>query len=220
MRFFAASVPERYSYRFNWMGRPVVQYPQDLIALQEVIWATRPDLIVETGIAHGGSLVFYASMLHLLDGPGQVLGIDVEIRSSNRQAIDDHPMRSRITMIEGSSIDDRVVEEVTRRARSAGRVMVVLDSNHTHDHVLRELHCYAPLVTRGNYLIVLDTAIEQLPDDAFPDRPWSRGNNPMTAVRAFLKQDDRFEIDRTIHEKIVVTVAPDGYLRRIADGDG
>ncbi len=210
--FFRASVTSKYSYRFSWLGRPVIQYPQDLLAMQEIIWRTQPDLIVETGIAHGGSLIFHASILELLGGQRLAVGIDSDIRHHNRLAIDNHPLRRRIHMIEGSSTDETTVAQVREFARNASRVMVVLDSNHTHEHVLTELRTYSALVTEGNYLIVLDTAIEQLPDETYPDRPWSRGDNPMTAVHEFLKESTRFEIDASIQRRIVITVAPDGYL--------
>jgi cephalosporin hydroxylase len=202
----------RYSYNFTWLGRPVIQWPQDLIALQEVIWAVRPQLIVETGIAHGGSLVFSASMLELL-GEGKVVGVDVDIRAHNRAAILEHPMARRIEMIEGSSVDEDVVAQVRAHAQGLHRVMVVLDSNHTHDHVLAELECYSPLVTQGSYLVVMDTVVEDMPSDAFPDRPWDRGDNPMTAVREFLAGTSRFEVDQEISDKLLLSVAPSGYLR-------
>jgi cephalosporin hydroxylase len=203
-----------YSYHFTWMGRPVIQYPQDLLAMQELIWRVRPDLVIETGVAHGGSLVFYASMLELI-GRGRVVGIDIDIRAHNRQAIEAHPMFGRITMLQGSSVDACVVEQVHAIAQTAECVIVVLDSLHTHDHVARELELYAPLVTKGSYLVVFDTVIEDMPADAFPDRPWSRGNNPKTAVREFMKSNDAFVCDQDVEHKLLVTVAPGGYLRRI-----
>ena len=205
----------RYSYNFTWLGRPVIQFPQDLMALQEVIWRTRPQVIVETGIAHGGSLVFTASMLEIL-GEGKVVGIDIDIRAHNRAAIEEHPMARRIEMIEGSSVDAAIVEQVRHAVGDAERVLVILDSNHTHEHVLAELQLYAPLVTDGSYLIVMDTVVEDMPVDAFPDRPWGTGDNPMTAMREFLAGTDRFEVDQEISDKLVLTVAPSGYLRCIA----
>jgi len=212
-RWFLASVRRRYSYNFSWMGRPVIQYPQDLLAMQEILWRVRPDLVVETGIAHGGSLVFYASMLELI-GHGEVLGIDIEIRPHNREAIEAHPMARRITMIEGSSIAPEVVARV--HAACAGkRVLVVLDSNHTHEHVLAELRAYAPLVSPDSYCVVFDTVIEHLPPGHFGDRPWDVGDNPLTAVRAYLAEDQRFEVDREIEDRVLFTVAPNGYLRRV-----
>lgn len=212
--WFAQSIAHKYSYNFTWMGRPVIQYPQDIVAMQEIIWNTRPELIIETGIAHGGSLILYASLLELV-GEGRVLGIDIDIRSHNRRAIEEHPMFRRIDMIQGSSIDPDVVAEVHARAQSARRVMVVLDSNHTHDHVEAELAAYANLVSPGSYLVVFDTVVEDLPAELSGDRPWRPGNNPKTAVHQFLAQDRRFAIDRRIQDKLQLTVAPDGYLRRI-----
>ena len=213
LAWLAASAARRYSYNFRWMGRPIIQYPQDMIAMQEILWDVRPDLIIETGIAHGGSLVYYASLCQLM-GHGEVLGIDIDIRPHNRAAIESHPMAGRIRMLEGSSIDAGMVERVREAARGK-RVLVVLDSNHTHAHVLAELDAYAPLVSVGSYCVVFDTVVEDMPSDAFPDRPWGVGDNPKTAVHAFLARDDRFEIDRDIEAKIQVTVAPDGYLKRV-----
>ena len=208
----------KYSYHFEWLGRPIIQYPQDIIAMQEIIWEVKPDLIIETGIAHGGSLIFHASMLELnaiCDGPedAQVLGIDIEIRPHNRKAIETHPMFRRISMIEGSSTDKETAGQVYDFAKGKKNILVCLDSMHTHDHVLKELELYSPLVTKGSYLVVFDTIIEDMPAGSFPDRPWDKGNNPKTAVWEFLKNNDRFEVDRTIENKLLITVAPDGYLR-------
>lgn len=212
----------KYSYHFEWLGRPIIQYPQDLIAMQEIIWSVQPDLIIETGIAHGGSLIFSASMLELNAGCGgpqdaEVLGLDIDIRPHNREAIERHPMSKRITMIEGSSIDDTVATKVHDFARDKKRVLVILDSNHTHAHVRRELDLYSSLVKAGSYLIVFDTVIEDMPEDAFPDRPWGQGDNPKTAVWDFLESNDRFEINREIQDKLLLTVAPDGYLKCLKD---
>ncbi|MBC5805061.1 MAG: cephalosporin hydroxylase [Candidatus Eremiobacter antarcticus] len=212
--FFLKSCEQKYSYNFTWLGRPVIQYPQDLIALQEIIWRIRPDLIVETGVAHGGSLVFYASMLELL-GAGRVLGIDIDIRPHNREAIEAHPLARRIDLLEGSSVDSSLGRTVFERASAYKRIMVVLDSYHTHDHVLRELELYAPLVKTGSYLVVFDTVIEVMPASAFPDRPWGPGNNPHTAVQAFLQHNDRFQIDAELDRKLLISAAPGGYLRCI-----
>lgn len=212
-QWLVRSAKHKYSYQFRWMGRPIIQLPQDIVALQEIIWETKPDLIIEAGIAHGGSLIFYASMLELLGGNRSVIGVDVEIRPHNRVEIEKHPMSKRITMIEGSSVDSKIVDQVRNLARGKKSIMVALDSNHTHDHVLEELRLYSPLVTKGNYLVVLDTLVEDLPDDAFPNRPWGKGNNPKTAVREFLKTTDRFVMDHTIEKKLLLTVAPDGYLK-------
>jgi cephalosporin hydroxylase len=215
--WFLRSCRHKYSYNFRWLGRPIIQFPQDILAMQEIIWQVKPDLIIETGIAHGGSLVFHASMLELLGGDGRVLGIDVDIRPHNRREIEAHPLAARIVMIEGSSIDKEVAEEARRLAEGRRRVLVVLDSHHTHDHVLRELELYSPLVKKGSYLVVFDTVIEDMPDDFFPDRPWRKGNNPRTAAREFLERNRRFEVDREIEDKLLITVAPEGYLKCVAD---
>lgn len=211
--FSAVSIRDQYSYNFSWMGRPIIQYPQDMIAMQELIWQLKPDLIIETGIAHGGSLIYYASLLELI-GKGEVLGIDIDIREHNRQEIEAHPMFKRIEMIQGSAIDESLVAEVAKRAEGKQTVMVCLDSNHTHDHVLRELELYSPFVTLGSYLVAFDTIVEDMPKGVF-DRPWDVGNNPKTAVWEFLKANDNFEIDRQIDNKLLISVAPEGYLKRV-----
>lgn len=222
--------PHKWSYNFRWMGRPAIQFPNDAWAMQELIWEIRPDLIIETGIAHGGSLIFSASMLAQLDlceaierdekfdakrSERKVIGIDIDIRSHNRDAIEKHPMSSRIHMIQGSSTDEKVIAEVRDFARKYKRVLVCLDSNHTHDHVLAELNAYAPLVSVGSYCVVFDTIIEDMPDSMFPDRPWGKGNNPKTAVWQYLNEHDQFVIDADIPAKLQITVAPDGFLKRM-----
>jgi len=204
----------QYSYNFSWMGRPIIQYPQDMIAMQEIIWNVKPDLIIETGIAHGGSLIFYASLLELI-GKGEVLGIDIDIREHNRREIEGHPMIKRIRMLQGSSIDEALVDEVKRYAERKQTVMVCLDSNHTHSHVLDELKFYSPFVTVGSYMVVFDTIVEDLPDDYLPGRAWSRGDNPKTVVYEFLKSHPEFVIDTDIDNKLLVSVARQGYLKRI-----
>lgn len=228
--FLRASIEAQYSYNFSWMGRPIIQYPQDMAAMQELIWRIRPDLIIETGIAHGGSLVFSAAMLAQLDlcdaiEAGQmldprvsrrkVLGIDIDIRAHNRAAIEAHPMASRIQMIQGSSIAPEIVAQVKAVAEKFERVLVCLDSNHTHDHVLAELEAYAPLASVGSYCVVFDTVVEDLPAVMFPDRPWGPGNNPKTAAWKYLETHPEFEIDKSIQNKLLVSVAPDGYLKRM-----
>jgi cephalosporin hydroxylase len=210
-----------YSYNFSWLGRPFIQYPQDILAMQELIWSIQPDLVIETGIAHGGSLIFSASMLELNAACGapkgaEVLGIDIDIRAHNRAAIDAHPMSRRIAMIQGSSIAPDIIEQVQARAEGKSRVLVFLDSNHTHEHVLAELRAYAPLTSTGSYCVVFDTIIEDMPADMFPDRPWGPGNNPKTAVREYLKTHPEFEIDQQMDHKLLISVAPDGYLKRVA----
>ncbi|OWW21301.1 cephalosporin hydroxylase family protein [Noviherbaspirillum denitrificans] len=240
--FLNETIRAGYSYNFEWLSRPIIQYPQDMVAMQELIWRVRPDLIVETGIAHGGSLILSASMLAMLDycdaveagsildprNPRRrVLGLDIDIRAHNRAAIEAHPMAHRIDMIQGSSVAPEVIGKVREIARGYQRIMVCLDSNHTHEHVLAELEAYAPLVSKGSYCCVFDTVIEDLPEDSYPDRPWGVGDNPKTAVREYLRrltEEGRvaadgasldLEIDKTIENKLLLTVAPDGYLRRL-----
>jgi len=209
----------KYSYHFEWLGRPIIQYPQDIVAMQELLWTVQPDLVVETGIAHGGSLIFSASMLELnasCGGPAdaRVVGIDIDIRAHNRAAIEAHPMSRRITMLQGSSIEPSIVSRIAAEATKHERVLVCLDSMHTHDHVLAELRAYAPLVSRGSYCVVFDTLIEDMPDDMYPDRPWKPGNSPKSAVEEFLKSNADFEVDTSIDNKILISVANGGYLRR------
>ena len=235
-------LPHQYTHNFSWMGRPLIQFPQDIMAVQEIIWEVRPDLIIETGIAHGGSLVMSASFLSMLDyqdalekgellDPGKpkrkVLGVDIDIREHNRREIESHPMSPRIDMIQGSSIDRDIIARVHDVASKFDRVMVMLDSNHTHDHVLAELVAYASLTTKGSYCLVFDTAIEDVPSHFFNDRPWGVGNNPKTAVWEYLDlcaaeqirdldgNTLKFEIDKAIEYKILITAAPDGYLQRL-----
>ncbi len=222
--------PHKYAYNFRWMGRPAIQVPQDQTALQELIWEVKPDLIIETGIAHGGSLIFSASMLALLDiseaikegtsfdpsaSKRKVIGLDIDIREHNKNAIEAHPMASRIHMIEGSSIDPEIVKEVHRLAKDYKTILVCLDSNHTHEHVLEELNAYATLTTVGSYCVVFDTLIEDMPEEMFTDRPWGPGDNPKTAVREYLKTHPEFVINKDLQNKLLITVAPDGYLKRV-----
>lgn len=214
-QFNTESNKAQYSYNFSWMGRPIIQYPQDMIAMQELIWEIKPDLIIETGIAHGGSLIYYASLLELI-GHGEVLGIDIDIREHNRREIEKHPMFKRITMIEGSSISKETIDKVAAFASDKKKILVSLDSNHTHEHVWQELNLYSPFVSLGSYIVVFDTIVEDLPEGYFSqERPWGIGNNPKTAVHEFIKENDRFVIDRSIDQKLLISVAPEGYLKRI-----
>lgn len=214
-RWFDTSVRHRYSYNFTWLGRPLIQYPQDIVAMQELLWSVKPELVVEAGIAHGGSLVLYASILELVGGDGRVLGVDIEIRPHNRRALEEHPLFRRIDLVEGSSVDDTTIAAVREHAEGRNPVLVVLDSNHSHDHVARELELYSSLVTKGSYLVVFDTVVEHMDEDAIGDRPWGPGNSPWTAVEAFLETTDRFVID-PIDERLLITVAPRGFLRCVA----
>ena len=228
--FMRASTHPKYSYNFSWLGRPIIQYPQDIVAIQELIWSIKPDLIIETGIAHGGSLILSASILALLDmceaieageniGPRvslrKVLGIDIDIRAHNRGAIEAHPLSSRIQMIQGSSVAPEIIAQVHSVANDFSRVLLCLDSNHTHDHVLAELNAYAPLVAVGSYCVVFDTIIESMPADMYPDRAWGPGNSPKTALTEYLVSHGEFEIDKRIDQQLLISVASGGYLRRV-----
>ena len=238
LEWITSSLKYKYCYNFEWMGRPIIQLPQDMVAVQELIWSVKPDLVIETGVAHGGSLVLSASMLALLDycdaleneeklDPSapkrKVLGIDIDIRRHNREAIEAHPMKNRIKMIEGSSISNDIISKVKKIAEPFKKKMVFLDSNHTHDHVLKELEAYAELTSIGSYCIVFDTLIEDVDDKYNLNKPWQIGNNPKTAVYEFLKKGKakntnnlaKFRIDKTIQDKLLITVAPDGFLRRV-----
>jgi cephalosporin hydroxylase len=213
--FNVESNKSQYSYNFSWMGRPIIQYPQDMIAMQEIIWEVKPDLIIETGIAHGGSLIYYASLLELI-GEGEVLGIDIDIREHNRKEIESHPMYKRIKMLQGSSISNEIIDQVKNFAEGKKSVLVCLDSNHTHEHVLSELNLYSSFVTLGSYIVVFDTIVEDLPQGYFSQkRPWGVSNNPKTAVEEFLKGNRDFAIDYSIDQKLLISVAPEGYLKKI-----
>lgn len=229
-RFIAESAKYNYTYNFSWMGRPIIQLPQDMVAMQELIWEVKPDLVIEMGIAHGGSLIMNASLLAMLDycdavekgetldpqkTKRKVLGVDIDIRAHNKSAIEAHPTAHHIDMIEGSSIEANTISKVKDYAAGFETIMVVLDSNHTHDHVLAELEAYAQLTSIGSYCVVFDTAIEDMPDSMYPNRPWGKGNNPKTAVWEYLKTHPEFEIDKSIESKLLMTVAPDGYLKRV-----
>lgn len=214
LQFNIESIKAQYSYNFSWMGRPIIQYPQDMIAMQELIWDIKPDLIIETGIAHGGSLIYYASILELI-GKGEILGIDIDIREHNKKAIEEHPMFKRISMIQGSATDPAVIEKVKEKAKDKKTVIVSLDSNHTHEHVLEELKLYHGFVTKNSYLVVFDTIVEDLPKGLYDNRPWDIDNNPKTAVWEFLKTNKDFEVDYSIDNKLQISVAPEGYLKRV-----
>ena len=218
--FMVQSVDARYSFNFSWMGRPIIQYPQDLVAVQEIIWDVKPDLIVETGVAHGGSAVFFASLLELnalSGGPkdAEVWCVEIDLRAHNREALVAHPMYPRLRIFDGSSVDAKIESVIAEKAAKSERVMVILDSNHTHEHVLGELNLYASLVSIGSYCVVFDTVIEDLDGVEFVDRPWGKGDNPKTAVAEFLKTNSDFVVDYSIDEKLLISVAPGGYLKRV-----
>ena len=218
--FMLQSVGARYSFNFSWMGRPIIQYPQDLVAVQEIIWDVKPDLIIETGVAHGGSAVFFASLLELnahCGGPkdAEVWCVEIDLRTHNREALVAHPIYPRLRIFDGSSIDEKIASVIAEKAATCQRVMVVLDSNHTHEHVLGELNLYAPLVSVGSYCVVFDTVIEDLDGVEFVDRPWGKGDNPKTAVAEFMKTNSDFIVDYAIDEKLLISAAPGGYLKRV-----
>jgi cephalosporin hydroxylase len=216
LKFIRETSARKYSYNFSWMGRPIIAFPQDMIAMQELIWEIKPDLIIETGVAHGGSIVYYASLLELIGEDGLVIGIDIDIREHNKELIMRHPMYKRISLIEGSSIEQKTLEQVSKIALNKKKIMVCLDSNHTHEHVLSELKLYTPFVSKDSYCVVFDTVVEDMPDDFnWSGRPWGKGNNPKTAVKEFLESNNDFEIDKSIDGKLLITVAPDGYLKRV-----
>lgn len=220
VEFIEKTLDTNYTYNFTWLGRPIIQFPQDILAMQEIIWAVKPDLIIETGIAHGGSLIFSASMLALLEicgeiDHGEVLGIDIDIRAHNKEAIEAHAMSKKITMFQGSSIDEEMIKKVHEFAKRGKKILLCLDSNHTHEHVLAELKAYASLVSNGSYCVVFDTIVEDLPNELWNNRPWGKGNNPKTAVREFLETNSDFIIDQQMDNKLLISVAPSGYLKRV-----
>ena len=222
-KFLRDSIIEKYSYNFSWMGRRIIQYPQDLIAVQEIIWDVKPDLIIETGVAHGGSAVFFASLLELnaqCGGPkdAEVWCVEIDLRVHNREALVSHPMYPRLRIFDGSSVDEKIASIIAEKAAKCERVMVILDSNHTHEHVLGELNLYASLVSIGSYCVVFDTVIEDLDGVEFADRPWGRGNNPKTAVAEFLRTNHDFLVDYSIDQKLLISAAPGGYLKRVRCG--
>lgn len=229
--FMIKSTKPKYSYNYFALGCPIIQYPQDMIAIQELIWEVKPDLIIETGIAHGGSVIMSASALALLDiceaiknkqkfdpnkSNRKVIGIDIDIRKHNRSAIENHPMVSRIELLEGSSVDPKIIEKVKSISKNYKKILVCLDSNHTHNHVLLELNAYAPLTSINSYCVVFDTIIEDMPKGTFEDKAWDVGDNPKTAVREYLKNHPEFEIDKNIDNKLMISVAPEGYLKKVS----
>jgi cephalosporin hydroxylase len=213
-KWFLESIKNEYSYHFTWLGLPIIQYPQDIIALQEIIWKVKPDLVIETGVARGGSIIFSASLLELI-GKGEVIGIDINIKKENKKVIEKHPLSKRIHLIEGSSTDKEIINQIRKFVQNKKKILVVLDSNHTHKHVLKELKIYSSFVSKNSYLIVFDTVVDELPDEVLKNRPWGKNNNPKSAVKAFLKINDRFKIDKNIDKKLLLTVAPMGYLKCI-----
>jgi len=214
-RFFQETQKAKYEYNFSWLGRPIIQYPQDIIAMQEIMWEVKPDLMIETGIAHGGSTIFYASVLHAI-GKGSIISIDIDIRRHNLAMIKKSPVYKRVILIEDSSTSSRTMAAIHRLARNKKKILVALDSLHSHDHVLQELELYAPLVSKGSYLVVFDTFIENMPPHSYPNRSWDKGSNPKTAVIEFLKKNPNFIVDESISQKLLISSCPGGYLKKIA----
>lgn len=219
--FLKESVKSKYTYNFNWLGVPIIQLPQDIIATQEIIWNVQPDLIIETGIAHGGSLILSASLLANLNyiNPIKtkrlVVGVDIDIRRNNKNIIKNHPLSRFIKMVEGSSIDEVIFDKVKKISSKFKKILVILDSNHTGDHVYNELNFYSQLVSKNSYCIVCDTLIEDMPKDFYPDRSWGKGNNPKTAIKNFLKVNKKFKIDQMVDNKILISMSKNGYLKKI-----
>ena len=205
----------KYTYNYRWMGIPIIKFPNDILALQEIIWKVKPDLIIETGIAHGGSIVFSATMLELIGKNGLVIGVDIDIRKHNRIEIEKSKFHNRIKMLEGSSVSNRIIKKIKTFIKPNSKVMVFLDSNHTYMHVKREIELYSKLVTKNSYLVVEDTFTEFFPKNYFNNRPWDVGNNPLTAIKEFLKKNKNFKIDKNLNDKLSITETFDGYLKKI-----
>jgi cephalosporin hydroxylase len=208
-----------YPYMWSWMGVPIIQLPADIMATQEVIWRTRPDVIIETGVARGGSVLFMASLLEMIGGGGKVIGVDIDIRKHNRESIEGHPMSKCVTLIEGGSVDDDVLEKVRAEIPEGAKVMVVLDSDHSREHVLRECRAYGAMVTPGCYLVIADTVVGHLKKEEAPtnrSKHWYEGNEPLTARDDFLSENNRFEIDPEVNGKLVLSSSPGGYLKCVS----
>lgn len=207
-----------YNYYYSWLGVPIIQYPNDLIAIQEIIWKTEPDIIIETGVAHGGSLIFYSSILQIMKSTSiskkqkRVIGVEIDFRRHNEKRLESHPLYKNIQILKGSSIDYKIFLKL-KKITKGKKILVILDSNHTHDHVLEELRLYSKLIKKNEYIIVLDTGVEDLPNKYFQSKSWGRGNNPKTAVHEFLKENKNFKID-PIDKKLQISCAPDGFLFR------
>jgi cephalosporin hydroxylase len=225
MDFHLVTAPLKYAYNFDWLGRPVIQLPQDIVMMQDILWKVKPDLIIETGVARGGSLIFYSSILHLIDIAEQkmgnesrvdsaVWGIDIKIHDENKDAICGHPFADKIELFEQSSTDKSLVEKIHAQSQKFNKILVVLDSDHTAAHVLEELEAYAPLVSVGSYCVVFDATIEDFPEEHFADRDWGPGNSPRTAANTFLETNSNFSVDSDLDCKLLVTAAAGGFLRR------
>lgn len=206
-----------YSYLWSWMGVPIIQMPADIMATQEVIWNTKPDIIIETGVARGGSMIFMASLLQVI-GKGQVIGVDIDIRAHNRDSIETHPLSPRITLIEGPSTTAETLAKVKAEIPAGASVMVVLDSDHGRDHVLEELRVYGPLVTENQYIVVADTLLghgDMAQTPTKRSKVWYPGDEPYAALKSYMQETDRFEADQILNGKLVLSSSPGGYLRCI-----
>tara|TARA_Y100000589_G_scaffold200807_1_gene189411 strand:- start:3693 stop:4457 length:765 start_codon:yes stop_codon:yes gene_type:complete len=207
----------KYTYNFTWMGRPIIKYPNDMVIQQEIMWKVKPDLIIETGIAHGGSIIFSSSMMKMMDIEGEVVGIDIDIREHNKNQIINHKAYDRISMYEGDSTNPNIIKKVEKHIKPYSKVMVILDSNHSHKHVLKELEIYSRYVTKGSFCILPDTFIEFFPKGYYSkDRPWDVGNNPYTAMKEFMKNNNKFKVSKFYSDKANITETIDGYLERIS----
>ncbi len=215
MKWIKKSIKYKYVYNFTWMGRPIIKYPNDMIVMQEIFWEVKPDLVIETGIAHGGSIIYSASLLKMMGIKRfKVIGIDIDIRAHNLKEINRSSMRKYIKMFEGSSVDEKITKKIFTYAKKFKKILVILDSNHTHDHVSRELEIYSKLVSKDSYIILPDTYIGYLPNNTFPNRPWTKNDNPMTALQAFLKKNKKFKIDKYKSSKSMITEAMNGYVKK------
>lgn len=205
----------RWIHQTTWFGEPLLNLPQDMFAIQEIVWRTRPDFIIEVGLAWGGSVLFEATLLEILGGQ-KVIGVDIFIPPDLRQRLAMHgKLSDRLSLIEGGSTDPQTLAQVKEQLRGSRKVLVILDSYHTHDHVLRELCAYAPFVEKGQYLICGDTVVERIPPQTHRARPWGPGNNPATALKEFLSQTDRFVVDETIDRRLLLSCHPGGYLKAV-----
>jgi cephalosporin hydroxylase len=204
-----------YSYLWSWMGVPIIQMPADVMATQEVIWATKPDIIIETGVARGGSVLFMASLLEII-GKGKVIGVDIDIRAHNREAIETHPMSKRVVLLEGGSVDEVTLARVRAEIPDGASVMVVLDSDHSRQHVLAECRAYGPMVTPGCYMVVADTVVGHVTEENAPrkrSKVWFKGDEPLSALQDYMSETNRFEVDEALNGKLVMSSSPGGYVR-------
>jgi cephalosporin hydroxylase len=216
IKWIKESIKYKYNYNFTWMGRPIIKYPNDMVVIQEIFWKVKPDLVIETGIAHGGSIIFSASLLKMMGiKKFKVIGIDIDIRKHNLKEILKHPMKKHLKLIEGSSVDKKIFNKIKSYAKNYKKILVILDSNHIHNHVLEELNIYSNLVSKNSYIILPDTYIEYLPNGTFPNRPWGKGNNPLSALKVFLKNNQKFKIDKFYSKKAMISEAFNGFIKKI-----